>query len=149
MSRLFPVLLLVLSLGSCAVTGGPVGQTQVRIKGYPVPQLQQKTGEVFTRDGFILVQTMPDRMVFERSGGNTEEIFYGDWMGRNTAVRVTVHFIRKGSNDFLLRTDSRILRNPNSSFEDQSDLFDMQSLKYRRYLSEVRKELQRDFPPAG
>ncbi|HEY5792476.1 MAG TPA: hypothetical protein VIS74_04210, partial [Chthoniobacterales bacterium] len=141
-------LLLAVFFCSCAVTGSPIGQTQVRIKGYPVSLLQQKTGEVFTRDSFMLVQSQPDRMVFERGGGNTEEVFYGDWMKRNTAVRVTVHFIRKGSNDYLLRTDSRILRNPGSSFEDQSDLFDMQSLKYRRYLSEVKKELQRDFPAA-
>lgn len=135
-------------LASCAVTGGPIGQTQVRIKGYPAGLIQQKATEVFGRDSFILVQSSPDRIIFERSGGNTEEIFYGDWMKRNTAVRVTVYFLPKGPNDFVLRTDSRILRNPNSSFEDQSDLFDMQSLKYRRYLSEIREELNRDIPPA-
>lgn len=138
---------LVALLSSCAVTGTPTGQTQIRIKGYPLTLLQSKTGEVFSRDSFILVQTQPDRMVFERSGGRTEEIFYGDWIKRNTGVRVTVHFIHKGTNDYVLRTDARILRNPNSSFEDQSDLFDMQALKYHRYLSEVRRELKKDFPP--
>jgi len=138
---------LIALLSSCAITGTPTGQTQIRIKGYSLALLQQKTGEVFSRDSFMLVQTQPDRMVFERRGGSTEEVFYGDWIKRNTAVRVTVHFIRKGTNDYVLRTDARILRNPNSSFEDQSDIFDMQALKYHRYLSEVRKELKKDFPP--
>lgn len=146
MRYLFLCLFVGLSLCSCAVTGTPVGQTEVRLKGYPASLLQQKVEEAFARDSFILVQSMPDRLVFERSGGRTEEVVYGDWMGRNTAVRVTVHFIQKGTQDYVMRTDSRIIRNPNSAFEDRSDLFDMQALKYKRYLNEVKRELKTEYP---
>lgn len=132
---------LLMSFGCVSYNGDPASQSSVTITGQPLSAIQEKTEEVFYRHGFNLKLIYPESMVFERKGGVTDNLLYGNWHVNNTITRVTVYFYPKDGGSYLLRARSIVIRDQFGSDEENDQLFDVQGAKYKSLLQKVRREL--------
>jgi hypothetical protein len=146
--RLFSGALAMVCLGvlcGCSSFGGgtPAGQAQVIVTNVIQPEIEAKAEEVFFRHGFQFRGSGPDHMEFERKGGFTDNLLYGNWEGQDTTTRVTLFIIPKGATTYALRTRSIVERNTFGGDED-TKLFDIQGGRYKAILNKIAKELREE-----
>jgi hypothetical protein len=129
-------------ISGCVSTGRdlPAGQAEVVIWGQSIEAIQAKSEEVFHRHGFSMTALTTSEMRFERRGGVTDNLLYGNWVDNKTITQVTVFFVPEGEDGWRLRSRSKVLRD---TFGDGSNppVFDLQGGKYGTILRKIRNEL--------
>lgn len=144
LSGLFAALFLAALCGCSSLGGGaPAGQAQVIVTDVLEPEIEAKAEEVFFRHGFQFRGSGAEHMEFERKGGFTDNMLYGNWEGQDTTTRVTLFIIPKGPTTYALRTRSIVERNTFGGDED-TKLFDIQGSRYKAILNKIAKELQEE-----
>lgn len=126
----------------CSSLGGgaPAGQAQVIVSNAVLPQIEAKAEDVFSRHGFDFRGTGADWMEFERKGGLTDDILYGNWDGEATITRVTLFIIPKEPGTYALRVRSKVERRTFGGDADAAH-FDVQGARYKAILNKIAKEL--------
>jgi hypothetical protein len=148
-SLYLPILVTLAALvtSGCSSLGGgtPNGQSQVVVGGVLESQIHTKAEDVFYRHGFEFKGATDGRMQFERAGGTVDNILYGNWQEDDMSTQVTLFIIPKGPLTYALRTRAVQVRH---TFGGESDtqLFDIQGVKYRVILNKIAKELREENP---
>lgn len=128
-------------LFGCATGGGaPTGHGQVVIRGKSIDQVQSRTEDVFHRHGFSMAGMGPGEMRFERRGGATENLLYGNWNENKTITRVTVFISRVDDNGVRLRSRGEVIRDTFGG-EANSVMFDATGGRFNSLLRKIKREL--------
>jgi len=132
-----------LAHSGCVATGHglPAGQSQVLIQNRSLSEIQSKTEDVFYRHGFAMHGMGQSEMRFERRGGTTENLLYGNWNDNKTYTQITVFMTREDSGDYRLRLRSEVVRDTFGG-DSNSKMFDVQGSRYGIFLKKIQRELQ-------
>lgn len=135
--------LAALASSGCVATGRglPAGQSQVVIHDRSLSEIQSKTEDVFYRHGFQMHGMGQSEMRFERRGGTTENLLYGNWNDNKTYTQITVFMTRENSGDYRLRLRSEVVRDTFGG-DSNSKMFDVQGARYGVFLKKIQRELQ-------
>lgn len=142
---LFFALLVATLFSGCALVepGAPAAAATVSARSeYEVMDAVER---VFTTTGgYRIYAQTAGAITFERAGGKTGRILYGDWMmGSDIAERVRVTISSKGDGRYRIRCTPLIVQHANNGdFEDTHRTAEPFSFRYSRLLGEVRKDLR-------
>lgn len=129
-----------LCAGCVSMGGGmPAGHGEVKIPNRSLDEIQAKAEDVFHRHGFQMVSLNASEMRFERTGGTTDNILYGNWNENRTITHVTV-FVTATDDAYILRLRSEVVRNTFGA-DSNARMFDLQGGRYGVILRKIRSEL--------
>jgi len=136
-------LVLTMTLTSCMSFGGgvPTGQAQVVIHDRTLEEIQSKAEDVFHRHGFDFHGGSGTEMRFEREGGKTENLLYGNWDSNTTYTQATLFITPDSENGYRLRVRSEVVRNTFGG-DSNAKMFDVQGGKFGSLLKKIQRELQ-------
>ncbi|MFY8216789.1 MAG: hypothetical protein ACOVMP_09355 [Chthoniobacterales bacterium] len=137
------LLAISLTLTGCVSFGGgvPTGHAQVVIKDRSLAEIQNKAQDVFYRHGFELHGASNTEMNFERKGGVTENLLYGNWDNNTTYTQVKLFITPDAENGYRLRARSEVVRNTFGG-DSNAKMFDVQGAKFGSLLKKIQRELQ-------
>ncbi len=137
---LVALLFVGLCTGCVSMGGGiPAGHGEVKISNRSLDEIQAKAEEVFHRHGFQMVSLNASEMRFERAGGTTDNILYGNWNENRTVTHVKV-FVTATEDAYVLRLRSEVVRNTFGG-DSNARMFDLQGGRYGVILRKIRSEL--------
>lgn len=133
---------MLLALGACATGAGiPTGQAQILIRGHSLNEIQTKSEDVFYRHGFAMHGMSADEMRFERRGGTTDNLLYGNWNENTTYTQITLFISPAGEDTYRLRLRSEVIRDTFGG-DSNAKMFDIQGSRYGGILKKIRQELE-------
>lgn len=133
---------MLLALGACATGSGiPTGQAQILIRGHSLNEIQTKSEDVFYRHGFAMHGMSADEMRFERRGGTTDNLLYGNWNENTTYTKITLFISPAGEDTYRLRLRSEVIRDTFGG-DSNAKMFDIQGSRYGGILKKIRQELE-------
>ncbi len=139
----FSLCLAALAQSGCMATGRgiPAGQSQVVIHNRSLSEIQTKTEDVFYRHGFEMHGMGQSEMRFERRGGATENLLYGNWNENTTYTQITVFMTPEDNGAYRLRLRSEVVRDTFGG-DSNSKMFDVQGARYGGFLRKIQRELE-------
>lgn len=131
------------ALTGCVAVGGgvPTGHAEVLIRDRSLAEIQNKSQDVFHRHGFEMHGASNTEMKFERAGGTTENLLYGNWDSNPTYTQATLFITPDGNGDYRLRVRSEVIRNTFGG-DSNSKMFDIQGAKFGSLLKKIQRELR-------
>lgn len=113
----------------------------VEIRGHPRGTVSEVVESVFTEAGLTVASRSADLLVFEKAGTRGDRARYGGWFGEEVHLRLKVEIFSEGSDVFLLRCRSYVVREPGTYAEDEQSLARRQVREYEQLLNEVAARL--------
>ena len=138
------ILSLLLATG-CQSAKQPGNQSHaaVQIQGCSLAEIQQTTTAVFREEGYSLVLTTTQEMVFSRPGSRRDAAKWGGWSGEGITMRVKVRLVEMLNGDYLLQADAFAVQNSDDPFfQTESRNILLNRRPYQKLLDEVRRRIE-------
>jgi len=120
-----------------------MSHASARINGHTVAEIQQTATVVFREEGYTLVASSPQEMVFDRPGSWRDAFKWGGWEAKGVTIRVKVRFSGLVNGGWLLQADAYAVQNSDVPFfRTESRNILLNRHPYQKLLNQVAKRLE-------
>jgi hypothetical protein len=114
----------------------------VEIRGNTPGQIAQAAAEVFREEGYEVMSSEPDNLIFEKKASGLNNFAYGNWTENKVWVRVNAAIVPVSEMTFRLQCQAHLLRDRGEPLEEEIKVSRLRRGGYQKLLDEVSERLR-------